>query len=111
MNREFEFEETSREEETCEFLVRIPEDLKYFDGHFDGNPIVPGVAQMLPLAWEGVARAWPELGPAKELRRLKFREALRPGDEVRLTVSRVPGKVRFQIHRGEAVCTLGTFVV
>lgn len=94
----------------CTLAVQIPEDLRYVEGHFEGNPIVPGVAQLLPLVYEPASRAWPDLGAPRALRRVKFREALRPGDAVEVELTRRGDTVRFEVRRGDALCTRGALV-
>lgn len=87
--------------------VRVPQELRYLEGHFPGNPIVPGVAQLVPLAYREARAAWPDLGAPTGIKRLKFLEALRPGDELALELLREPAKVRFEIRRGPTLCTHG----
>lgn len=114
MGSDFEIEvgdpEPIQRGERCIVKVRVPVDLHYLEGHFPGDPIVPGIAQLLPLVHEPTARVWPDLGPPKEVKRLKFRDALRPGHRVEVELQREPGKVRFEIRRGETTCTTGVLV-
>ncbi|MCA9533926.1 MAG: hypothetical protein KC593_09610 [Myxococcales bacterium] len=90
--------------------VGVPATLRYFDGHFAGDPIVPGVAQLGPLAEAQARRAWPELGAVTSVKRLKFMQALRPEDALTLTLKRAGDKVGFAVHKGELECTRGTLV-
>lgn len=90
--------------------VRVPADLRYLEGHFPGDPIVPGIAQLLPLVHDPIRTAWPDLGAARALRRLKFLDALRPGHELDVELTRKAHKVKFEIRRGEVACTRGTLV-
>ena len=109
--REFDIEiDRPDAEGRCRVRVGVPADLRYLEGHFPGDPIVPGVAQLLPLVHEPVAVAWPDLGPPRSVRRLKFREALRPGDALEVELARTGQKVRFEIRRGETSCTSGVLV-
>ncbi|HMQ23738.1 MAG TPA: ATP-binding cassette domain-containing protein, partial [Planctomycetota bacterium] len=39
-----------RDETNARFRVRVPEDLVFFEGHFEGRPMLPGVAQLVALA-------------------------------------------------------------
>ncbi len=87
--------------------VRVPADLRYLEGHFEGNPIVPGVAQLLPLVLEPASRVWPDLGALRTLRRLKFKAALRPGDTLEVQLTRQAEKVRFELRRDGELCTRG----
>ncbi len=78
--------------------VRLPPDSPWFEGHFPGNPIFPGLG-LLALADEALRRglglapgAW-VLGGVK---RVRFRKALRPGAVLglRLRVTRGEGSIR-----------------
>lgn len=83
-----------------------------FDGHFPGDPILPGIAQ-LSLLLEALRD---RLGPDAYLAAipsLRFRSAVRPGAELDLT-ARGPaddGRVSFELRAGEALVSSGTVVV
>ena len=109
---EFEFGELSWEQPggSVRVTVGVPATLRYFDGHFPHDPIVPGVAQLGPLAETQARRAWPELGAIGSVKRLKFMQALRPGDALTLTLTRAGDKVTFGLFNGDLECTRGTLV-
>lgn len=90
--------------------VHIPEGLRYLEGHFPGDPIVPGIAQLLPLVHDPIRAAWPELGAPRAIRRLKFLGALRPGHSLDVRLVKKDQKVKFEILRGEQTCTRGTLL-
>lgn len=88
--------------------VRVPLRSVYFRGHFDGRPMLPGVAQVVGLAEEQAARVFAPLGAARRLTRTKFQAVVAPGDGLDLFLEREPGdeetKIRFRIERaGESV--------
>ncbi len=88
--------------------VRVPERSIYFEGHFEGRPMLPGVAQVVGLAEEQACRVFAALGPARRLTRTKFQAVVAPGDRLELFLDREPGaedtKVRFRLERaGESV--------
>src|SRR5688500_1835445 len=91
--------------------VKVPPGLRYLEGHFPGHPIVPGVAQLLPLLLCTAKGLWPDLPAPTGIKRLKFLEALRPGDVLELSLAREPGKLRFEIRRGDVLATLGTLTL
>jgi 3-hydroxymyristoyl/3-hydroxydecanoyl-(acyl carrier protein) dehydratase len=88
--------------------LRVPEDLKYFEGHFPGDPIVPGVAQLAAME-TAIAREFPELGPPTGVQKLKFMSALRPGDSLVVTLARKAESVEIAIARGDTLCTSASF--
>jgi 3-hydroxyacyl-[acyl-carrier-protein] dehydratase len=92
--------------------VALSAELPHFAGHFPGQPILPGAAQLDALVLPAVAAARPHWGALRRATRLKFREALRPGDRVVIHLSFAPppakpGHVTFRIERGDALCTSG----
>lgn len=74
-----------------ELELFIPPDLIYFDGHFPGAPILPGVAQ---LDW-AVALARHRFGlsgPFQGMAQIKFQQVIRPATTVRLLLTHLPEK-------------------
>src|SRR5687768_4654042 len=108
MTREFEIEVTRADAAECLVRARVPATLRYLEGHFHGQPIVPGVAQLLPLVYETARGVWSDLPAPNGIKRLKFLEAIRPGDELSVSLVREPGKLRFEIRRGDLLATMGT---
>jgi hypothetical protein len=91
------------------FDVHVPSDLAYFEGHFEGDPILPGVVQLEVLVARQVAATWPDLARVREITRLRFRAPIRPGDDLLLILARpAPDRVEFEVKRGETSCSSGT---
>lgn len=63
--------------------LTISADLLYFDGHFTGAPILPGVAQ-LDWAMAYARRYFDPPGVFKDVAALKFQQVIRPGAVVQL---------------------------
>ena len=79
--------------------LEISADLMVFEGHFDGCPVVPGIAQVdWALRW--TASLLGMRAASQELRHLKFMRALRPGTLVVLELSlnreQVPPRLSFR---------------
>ena len=96
-------------EGSMELDLEIDPGLLWFQGHFPGHPILPGVVQM---DW-AVHFAREELGlnlPAAQAVQIKFKAVISPGDRVSLTLAHQTAKRRltFQYRRGEDVCSSGT---
>jgi 3-hydroxymyristoyl/3-hydroxydecanoyl-(acyl carrier protein) dehydratase len=70
---------------TAELSLVIPADLEYFDGHFPGAPIVPGVVQ-IGWALELASRYLDVRGDCVGMEALKFQRVMVPGLVVELTL-------------------------
>lgn len=77
---------SERTENDAILTLKIPEDLIYFEGHFDQSPILPGVVQ---LQWaEQYARNYFQLtGNFLRLEALKFQKIATPGMTLTLSLS------------------------
>jgi 3-hydroxymyristoyl/3-hydroxydecanoyl-(acyl carrier protein) dehydratase len=73
---------------TADFVFELPPDLFWFGGHFEGTPILPGVAQ---LHWALVfaRKVFPAAGDAvfNEAPAVKFFSPLVPGDRCKLSLT------------------------
>lgn len=100
------------EDGTLSADVHIPTDALWFDGHFPGWPVLPGIAQ-LGMVFDVVRHALN--GPVRvaEVSRVRFRQMIAPDDRLTVVTESRPGDGRyaFRITRGgEVVCT-GTMTV
>lgn len=112
MRADFPTELVAREGDRATFAVGVPADLLYFQGHFPGAPLLPGVAQLVALVLDRVHALWPELGEPTRLGRLKFKQPIAPGEALRLTLEREvrppdAPRVHFRVERGDEACTVG----
>ena len=90
--------------------LTIPPDWHFFRGHFDNFPILAGVVQLNELVMRQVQACWPEHRQLRRVTGLKFRKPIGPGDALELELERTPpGKIRFELRRGAAVASSGTF--
>ncbi len=97
--------------ESASLSVDVDARLRWFEGHFPGEPLLPGVVQLADIALVGIARVWPELARARRFPRVKFLQAIRPGDRVILSLRRRDRTtVELELRRGEESCMIGTVV-
>lgn len=90
------------------FELDVSPDLRWFAGHFPGEPVLPGVAQLDAIVLPACASAWPELGRPRKLGRIKFRKPIGPGDHLELHLVRAAAdRVSFELHRGAELCASG----
>lgn len=78
--------------------IEIPPDSPFFAGHFPGHPVLPGIAH-LALVAQG--------RPLAEVRTLKLRKPVLPGDVLDLFLEEADGLARFEIRRGEEAVSNG----
>jgi 3-hydroxymyristoyl/3-hydroxydecanoyl-(acyl carrier protein) dehydratase len=77
--------------EQFELELFIQPDLLYFDGHFSGAPILPGVAQ-LDWAVTFARHRFGLNGPFQSMAQIKFQQVIQPAMTVRLILTHLPAK-------------------
>ena len=87
----------------AELQLTIPHDLVYFDGHFPGSPVVPGVVQ-IQWAIELARRYLGADGTFAGMDALKFQHVMLPGISVTLSLrwGASDGKLHF-CYQSDAV--------
>jgi 3-hydroxymyristoyl/3-hydroxydecanoyl-(acyl carrier protein) dehydratase len=99
--------------------VVIPADYVFFRGHFPDAPMLPGVVQLTEILVPLIRRRFPELGAVKQLRRVRFRRPVLPGETLHIELGELehtpPSKtdgaraeVRFDLSVGSAVVANGS---
>ncbi len=94
--------------EIHELALVVPSSLRWFQGHFDGNPVLAAVVQLREVLWH-TTTIWPDLTALRRVTGAKFRRPIRPLDSLRLRLERTRGsaKARFTFVRGNETCSSG----
>lgn len=85
----------------------FPADSPFLDGHFPGNPIVPGAAMLAFLA-ERLSGAGLAIA---RVRRMKFRRPLLPGRPIEVSLVERSGEARVEIRDADGVVASATLVL
>jgi 3-hydroxymyristoyl/3-hydroxydecanoyl-(acyl carrier protein) dehydratase len=107
---ELEFDDSvdsRREGSEIRARLRVPSDSPWFDGHFPGDPVLPGVAQ-LGMVHDLLCRVFGQQLPVGRVSRVRFRQMIRPEQQLTLTVQweKAGGSHRFRITGDEgAICS------
>lgn len=95
-------------EKSFEGILWVAETLPYFDGHFRGNPILPGVVQ---IDWAVTAAEHVFNTTSAEcfsgISRLKFRAPIKPGTWLKMSMLLSAPTISFEIRDAENVRTQG----
>ena len=90
--------------------ISLPPEGSYFEGHFPGQPILPGVAQ-LALVQQALAEAGVDQ-PLREITFTRLRQIVLPGDILELTTRKSEeGRLRFDLKRDNKLVTNGEFLL
>lgn len=93
--------------------VWVPAESRWFDGHFPGNPVLPGIAQ-LAMVGELIQAALGRSARVLEVSRVRFKQMILPDDRLLVSAEPRPGRdgaYAFRVTRGETVVCSGTMVV
>lgn len=79
----------SNTENEIRAVIEIPAASPWFDGHFPGEPVLPGLAQ-ISMVYDVIKKASEGELRVSSVNRVRFRRIVRPGD--RLDVIAIPLK-------------------
>ncbi len=96
-------------DQAVELDLAVPASLHWFQGHFPGFAILPGVVQ---LHW-AVAHARRHLGVTAQptSAQVKFRRPIRPDDLLTLSLALARGRLAFSYRRDGEACSSGTLAL
>jgi len=88
--------------------IHIPSDSPWFRGHFPGEPILPGVAQ-IGMVKDAIRQARDQDLKVTGVRRVRFKQIIRPDDKLKLIATPLKENVGAYTFRilieNEAVCS------
>ncbi len=88
-------------------------DSPWFSGHFPGDPILPGIAQ-IAMVFDVIKQVHKESRKISEIRRVRFKQVIRPDDGLDLIITSCAegsGHYLFKIMvKGDLACS-GTMIV
>ncbi|HEY6724485.1 MAG TPA: AMP-binding protein [Polyangiaceae bacterium] len=89
--------------------VFVPEHYPFFQGHFPGEPVLPGVAQLSEFVLPAISKTWTELATLERAPLLKYKRPIKPGARLALEVRRPHGaaSVHFELREDGELCTTG----
>jgi 3-hydroxyacyl-[acyl-carrier-protein] dehydratase len=93
--------------------VQVPAESAWFSGHFPGDPILPGIAQ-LGMACEVLRRGAGEGFRLAGFSRIKFKKIIRPGDCLKISVmpkKDFPDAYTFRIVVGADIACSGAMAL
>jgi len=110
MNDPFRLVHLELQEGGAEARVHVPADCLFFEGHFPGDPILPGVAQVVLVT--SVLRRVVE-GPVRvaSIRRVKFTAPVRPGMDLVLRLLREGPRVHWRLAATQGEVSSGEVLI
>jgi 3-hydroxymyristoyl/3-hydroxydecanoyl-(acyl carrier protein) dehydratase len=88
--------------------IEVPQDSPWFSGHFPGQPVLPGIAQ-LGMVLDTINQSSGQDMRVAGVSRVRFKQIIRPNDQLRIIATAQedhPESYVFRIMvRGELVCS------
>jgi len=92
--------------------AKIQPDSPWFSGHFPGDPILPGIAQLLMVS-DVIRLAMGRNVNISGVRKVRFRQIIRPDDPLKILVTPVredPPTYSFKILMKEEIACSGVII-
>ena len=93
--------------------IHVPSDSPWFDGHFPGEPILPGVAQ-IGMVIDAIRQAQNQDLKVSGVRRVRFKRIIRPDDQLKIIAAPLKqnaGAYSFRILVEDEVACSGVMMV
>jgi len=88
--------------------IQVPAESPWFDGHFPGEPVLPGLAQ-ISMVFDVIQKASDGQWRASSVSRVRFKRMIRPADRLEVLavpLAKVGNGFLFRIQsKGDLVCS------
>jgi len=88
--------------------IHVPPDSPWFCGHFPGEPILPGIAQ-LGMVYDAINRSVDQNLEISTISRVRFKQIIRPNDPLTIVATPQQGLSKAYVFRvmvaGEVACS------
>lgn len=95
-------------DDTALWKLKVPSDCKFFEGHFENNPILPGVTQ---VHWAIAFAQELQKGEFTGLPQVKFMQPILPEAELSLKIQHQGKKLQFEYFDDANTFSAGTVTV
>lgn len=92
----------------AEFNVIFPKSSNFFEGHFTGMPILPGVVQLF-IAKEFIKDAFHIDFVPEKVKKVKFSSIIKPDTEITITLTKTSRGIEYKFTKDEIIFSCGTF--
>ncbi len=101
------------DENLLRYKAIVQRNSPWFSGHFPDDPILPGIAQ-LAMVFDAVKQVNKEGKKISEIRRVRFKQVIKPDDPIELTITPCPSSpdhYLFKIMVRSGLACSGTMIV
>lgn len=92
--------------------VRVPSGSDWFDGHFPGCPVLPGIAQLC-VVYDIIRQSLQSTVRVSEVNNIRFKQMIVPGDYliVKAELRSEGGRYAFRITRADEIVCMGSMTI
>jgi len=98
----------SSEDREIRAEIQVPAESPWFDGHFPGEPVLPGLAQ-ISMVFDVIQKASEGQWRASSVSRVRFKRMIRPADRLEvlaIPLAKAANGFSFRIQsKGDLVCS------
>lgn len=97
-----------KSENEAEYEIVFSKSCNFFDGHFKGFPILPGVVQLY-FAHKFACESFDRIVLTTPVKKIKFSHLIRPDEKLKLSLKLNGGKINYSYTKNNTVCSSGVF--